>query len=154
MKYTILISMLVLLTISCSKKTPEPDIYSMLDEPVQREHQPQRVPPQAVEEEVVYTPPPPPPTPPVETPRERQPEIGPFTAQLISLQIEFNANRLQNKLKDAGYQTVISEAVVNDLKMFRIRLDGSYSRDYAEYLANKIKDEFKEVEEFWIVRKN
>ena len=81
------------------------------------------------------------------------PEQGNYTAQLISLKIHFRAMELFNKLRAAGYEVEMNEVYINGETMFRIRLAGSYSRNYAEEIAKKIQSEFTEVEDFWIIRR-
>jgi len=78
---------------------------------------------------------------------------GAFTAQLISLRDRNRVNEIKNTLDTAGYSTEIQETQVNGVTNYRLRLAGSFSREYAEYLAKKIQSEFNEITDYWVTRR-
>jgi cell division septation protein DedD len=79
-------------------------------------------------------------------------ESGDFTAQLLAAKDRSRVEVLSRKLNNAGYDTVVQEAIVNGEKMYRLRLAGSFSRAYAEYLAKEIQSKFPEFRDYWITR--
>ena len=87
------------------------------------------------------------------TPAFREVEPGDFTAQLISLRDLNRINEIRGALSAAGYNTEIQQAEVNGVTMYRLRLAGSFSRSYTEYLAQKIQSEFSEINDFWVMRR-
>jgi cell division septation protein DedD len=80
------------------------------------------------------------------------PESGSYTAQLLAAKDRSKVEVHRRKLSNAGYETVIQEAVVNGETMYRLRLSGSFSRAYAEQLAKEIQARFPEYRDYWITR--
>jgi len=78
---------------------------------------------------------------------------GEFTAQLISSKNRNSVEAIKAKLDVARYETEILEAYVNGERMYRLRLSGSYSREYAEYLAKEIQGKYSEITSFWVTKK-
>jgi len=154
MKKLLLIIMLSLVFLSCSKKDNSTTVGNMQDISNEIGFQAERERVPVVHEEppvrIQEPEPEPEPEPQVVTPVV---EAGNYTAQLISLRIEIRAVELYNRLRASGYDVELQEVVVNNYTMYRIRLAGSYSREFAENLAEKIQSEFREIEDFWIVRR-
>ena len=89
---------------------------------------------------------------------EMEIEYGDFTVQLVSLKDKSRVEALRKKLatpssKRGTYYADIEEAVVNNEITYRLRLSGSYSGKYARYLGEKIKSEFYEITDVWIVKR-
>ena len=78
---------------------------------------------------------------------------GEYTAQLISSKNRTSVETVKTKLAAAKYETEITEAYINGELMYRLRLSGSFSKDYAEYLAKEIQAKFTEVTGYWITKK-
>lgn len=90
--------------------------------------------------------------------KEPEIEYGDFTVQLISLKDKSKVENIRRKLSSSSankgtYFTDIHESEVNGETVYRLRLSGSYSRNYAKYLGEKIKSEFSEITDIWVVRK-
>jgi hypothetical protein len=95
---------------------------------------------------------------PPETPRKvlhqtLPPEYGEYTAQLLALKDKKKVEDVRRILASYAYYTEIITVNVNGSTMYRLRLSGSFSKNYAEYLASKIKSEFEEVSEFWVTKR-
>ena len=101
----------------------------------------------------VQTSPPPTPARPPATTQFSQPEPGEFTAQLVSSRDRNRVNDIRNTLNRAGYETEIQEADINGVMWYRLRLSGSFSRAYAEHLAQRIQSEFSEINDYWVTRR-
>ena len=100
------------------------------------------------------TPPPTTPPPATTTPTQNMdPVPGEFTAQLISSRERARVETIRNTLNSAGYQTEIQEAEVNGAIWYRLRLSGSFSREYAEHVAQRIQRDFREINDYWITRR-
>ncbi|MCL2063185.1 MAG: SPOR domain-containing protein [Candidatus Cloacimonetes bacterium] len=83
----------------------------------------------------------------------RDPEPGEFTVQLISSRERARVVEIRNTINAAGYQTEIQEAEVNGAVWYRLRLTGSFSRDYAEYIGQRIQGEFRAINDYWVTRR-
>jgi cell division septation protein DedD len=87
------------------------------------------------------------------SPRERPVEFGEYTAQFMSLKDRGRVDEVRRLLLNASYNTEIQEVEVNGETLYRLRLAGSFSRSYAQYLAQKIKNEHHEITDFWVTRR-
>ena len=83
----------------------------------------------------------------------REVEHGEFTASLMSLRNRERVEEIRRTLAAASYFTEIQEVEINGETWFRLRLAGSFSRSYAEYLAQKIQSEFREITGYWVMRR-
>jgi len=81
------------------------------------------------------------------------PVPGEFTVQFMSLRDRTRVEEVRRILTSAAYFCEIQEVEINDEKMYRLRLAGSYSRSYALYLAEKIKKEIAEIDDYWVTKK-
>jgi len=83
----------------------------------------------------------------------RTPEQGDFTVQFMSLRDRSRVDEVRRILAAAAYFTEVQDVEINGEKRYRLRLAGSYSRSYATYLAEKIKTEIKEIDDYWVTRR-
>jgi len=83
----------------------------------------------------------------------RTPEQGEFTVQFMSLRDRSRVDEVRRILAAAAYFTEVQDVEINGEKRYRLRLAGSYSRSYATYLAEKIKNEIKEIDDYWVTRR-
>jgi len=99
------------------------------------------------------TPPATTPTTPTRTTTPREVEHGEFTASLMSLRDRNRVEEMRRLLAANSYFTEIQEVEINGEAWYRLRLSGSFSRSYAEYLASKIQSEFREITGYWVMRR-
>jgi len=95
-------------------------------------------------------PPPKPPTPP--TP-QTPPDRGDYTVQFMALKDRTRVEEVRRILTASAYFAEIHEVEINGETMYRLRLAGSYSQAYAKQLAEKIKKEIAEIDDYWVTRK-
>ena len=85
--------------------------------------------------------------------KAKTPEHGEYTAQLLSLKDKNKIDEIRKKLNSSAYYTEIQETEINGETWYRLRLAGSFSKPYAEYLAKKIQSEFKEITDYWVTKR-
>jgi cell division septation protein DedD len=69
----------------------------------------------------------------------------------MSLQNVNAADKLQQKLNDAGYATQVQEALINEQNWLRLRIEGFASREDAGSFAGSIDNQFG-IQQPWIVK--
>ena len=82
-----------------------------------------------------------------------QPEFGNFTVQLMALKDKAKVDEVRRVLNGASYFTEIQEVDIGGETIYRLRLAGSFSRNYATYMGEKIKAEIAEISEYWVTKK-
>ena len=87
------------------------------------------------------------------TATQREVEHGEFTASLISLRDRNRVEEIRRILAASSYFTEIQEVEIDGVTWYRLRLAGSFSRAYAEYLASRIQSEFREITGYWVMRR-
>jgi cell division septation protein DedD len=92
-------------------------------------------------------------TTPTTTGGSRSVEQGDFTVQFMSLTERDRADAIRIKLDNASYFSEIQEVNINGEIRYRIRLRGGFSHSYATYLAERIKAEIDEINDYWVTRR-
>ena len=82
-----------------------------------------------------------------------QPEHGAFTVQFMALRDRRRIDEVRRILNGAAYFTEVVTVEVNGETFYRLRLVGSFSRNYAIYMGEKIKSEIAEISEYWVTRR-
>jgi len=94
-----------------------------------------------------------PPIPAKPTSTVRPPEPGEYTVQFMSLRDRSRVDEVRRILNAASYFTEVQDVEINGEKRYRLRLVGSYSRSYATYLAEKVKREINEIDDYWVTKR-
>jgi len=76
---------------------------------------------------------------------------GRWAVNIMSLQNEQAANRIQKKLNHAGYATQIQEAIINDQSWLRLRVKGFATREDAHSFAQSIDNQYG-IQQPWVVK--
>jgi len=82
------------------------------------------------------------------------PTQGDYTVQFMALKDRTRVDEVRRILTASAYFCEVHEVEINGETMYRLRLAGSYSRAYAQQLAEKIKNEIAEIDDYWVTRKN
>jgi len=75
---------------------------------------------------------------------------GNYRVQLISLTNYDKILSIKQKLKNGGYATTLSTTEKNGKTFYRLRLASLYTKNDANKIGNKIKNNFKFITGFWI----
>jgi len=161
--FCILLFSLTLLIIGCPKKdknTPIIEEVTTLDryveeyDPTETNTDPPPITQPPVNPPVTSTTTTPTTTTPSKPPTQiNSPQQGDFTVQFMALKDRSRVEEVRRILTASAYFTEIMEVEINGETMYRLRLAGSYSRSYAQQLAEKIKSEIAEIDDYWVTRK-
>jgi cell division septation protein DedD len=155
LKKMIALMLVILFVFACGKKEKEeyPDVkLGQSEEEIREEAEfeqdipdhPQDTSDVSIQEEAIK------PDEPIEKPQTISYQAGDYEVQLLSLRDHSRILRLQEVLKNHGYETKILETYKDGQLLYRLRLKERYTKETATELGEEIKAKFSEITSYWV----